>query len=280
MGLSIEKICGIFCRCYPQFKMSCERFESLLLNADTHVITYPGDTEPQGFAITEGAALRLLCVDPAFQKRGIGSRLLSEAEEYVSGQGFEKILTGGVSSKFLIGADKAAAGFFEKHGFYAVGGCDEMLLKLDSFTFDESRFRGHICADFGRYDGDMETITKAVAKVDESWVQYFDAESNIYVATVEGEIASFCLVETDVSNYLTDAYGRVGMPGCVGTVPEFRNRGIAIEMIARATQYLKESGMDISFIFFTGVADWYKKLGYETFMTEVFMEKKLKTEKQ
>ena len=53
------------------------------------------------------------------------------------------------------------------------------------------------------------------------------------------------------------------MPGCVGTVPKFRNRGIAIEMIARVTEYLKEIGIDISFIYFTGVADWYKKLGYE-----------------
>ena len=61
----------------------------------------------------------------------------------------------------------------------------------------------------------------------------------------------------------------------VGTAPKFRNRGIAIEMVARATQYLKDSGMDISFIYFTGVADWYKKLGYETFMTEVFMVKEL-----
>ena len=56
---------------------------------------------------------------------------------------------------------------------------------------------------------------------------------------------------------------------------KFRNRGIALEMIARVTQYLKDRGMDISFIFFTGVADWYKKLGYEIFMTEIFMEKKL-----
>ncbi|MBR4777128.1 MAG: hypothetical protein IK007_05895 [Lachnospiraceae bacterium] len=46
-------------------------------------------------------------------------------------------------------------------------------------------------------------------------------------------------------------------------------------MVARVTQYLKDCGMDISFIFFTGVADWYKKLGYETFMTEIFMEKEL-----
>jgi len=271
----IEKICEIFCRCYPQFKMSSDRFKSLLINSDTHIITFPDDRDPVGFAITEGAALRLICVEPTSKSQGIGSRLLAEAEKYVSGQGFEKLYTGGVSSKFLIGADKATAGFFEKKGFSAVGGCDEMLLKLDTFCFDEGKFRGHLCAEYGWYKGDTDTIAKAVAEVDESWVKYFEAGSRIYAATVDGEIASFCLVSTDNSNYLTDAYGRVGMPGCVGTVPRFRNRGIAIEMVARVTQYLKDSGMDISFIFFTGVADWYKKLGYEIFMTEIFMEKKL-----
>ena len=271
----IGKICEIFCNCYPQFKMSRDRFESLLINSNTHIIKFPDDQNPMGFAITEGAAIRLICVAPEYQNQGIGSRLLAEAEKYVSGQGFEKLYTGGVSSKFLIGADKTSAGFFEKKGFVTVGGCDEMLLKLDTFCFDESKFRGHLLADYRWYNGDIDKLKKAVAEVEEDWVKYFDAGSRVYTATVNGEIASFCLVSTDATNYLTDAFGRVGMPGCVGTVPRFRNRGIAIEMVARVTQYLKECGMDISFIFFTGVADWYKKLGYETFMTEIFMEKKL-----
>lgn len=66
------------------------------------------------------------------------------------------------------------------------------------------------------------------------------------------------------------------MPGCVGCVPEYRNKGIALEMIANVTQYLKEQGMDISFIFYTGVARWYEKIGYETFLREIFGEKELK----
>ena len=270
-----DKICGIFCRCYPQFRMSSDHFANLMINSDTHIITFPDDKNPIGFALTEGAAIRLICVEPGSQRQGIGARLLAESEKYISAQGFDKAYTGGVSSKFLIGADKHTAGFFENNGFSAVGGCDEMLLKLDTFCFDESKFRGHNYAEYGWYSGDTDTIAKAVAEVDESWVKYFDAGSHIYTAAVGDEIASFCLVNTDVSNYLSSAFGRVGMPGCVGTVPKFRNRGIAIEMIARVTQYLKDSGMDISFIFFTGVADWYKKLGYEIFMTEMFMEKQL-----
>lgn len=270
-----EQYCEIFCRCYPAFGMSAERFESLLINDGSHIITHYEDGVPAGFIITEGAAIRLICVEPKFQHCGIGSKLISEAEAYAVENGIGELLTGGVSSKFLIGADKASWGFFEKNGFESVGGCDEMLIRLKDYTFNEDSFRGHRMAEFGWYEGDAETLREAVAAVDENWVQYFDENSRVYCATVDGKIASFCLVTLDAQNYLTDSHGRVGMPGCVGTVPEMRNNGIGIEMIARVTEYLKNEGMDISFIFFTGVADWYKKLGYEIFMTEIFGKKEL-----
>ena len=240
-----ERYCDIFNLCYPMFAMKSETFESLMINERTHLIVHCEDEVPVGFAIVEGAALRLICVAPEYQRKGIGSRLLSEAESCAAEQGQDMLLTGGASSKFLIGADKTASGFFEKHGYVTVGGCDEMLMKLSDFTFDESAFRGHQTAEYSWYHGDIGTLGKAVAEVNEDWVQYFTDGSRVYAATVGGEIASFCIVDTDVKNYLSDAFGRVGMPGCVGTVPKFRNCGIGIELIARVTQYLKESGMNI-----------------------------------
>ena len=35
-------------------------------------------------------------------------------------------------------------------------------------------------------------------------------------------------------------------------------------MVGKVTQILKEEGYDYSYIHFTGVSDWYKKLGYKT----------------
>ena len=270
-----KRYCELFCRCYPQFKMSSRRFESLLENENTHILSHSEGGELAGFAVIDPPAVRLIAVAPEYRHRGIGTVLLKRCEEYARHKGFDKLYTGGVSSKFLIGADKASAGFFEKNGFETVGGCDELLIELKDYSFDESAFHGHMCAGYGWYEGDMAALHKAVSEVDESWVQYFDGKGKVYAATVNGEIASFCLVSTDNSNYLTDAYGRVGMPGCVGTVPKFRSKGIALEMVARVTQYLKDCGMDISFIFFTGVASWYEKIGYKVFMSEVFMVKEI-----
>ena len=59
---------------------------------------------------------------------------------------------------------------------------------------------------------------------------------------------------------------KIGGPGCVGTVPEFRDRGLGLTMVKNATQILKEEGFDYSYIHYTHVAKWYATLGYKTIM--------------
>ena len=56
----------------------------------------------------------------------------------------------------------------------------------------------------------------------------------------------------------------VGAPGCVGTVPACRRKGIGLKMVQNVTAILKRESYDLSCIHYTGVAPWYGKLGYET----------------
>lgn len=268
-----KEYCDIFNRCFPQFRMSFQRFSALLDHGKNTYYEHIENGKIVGFAIVEDYAIRLICVVPESQGKGIGTGLLAEIERDLSGKGAARAITGGVSSGMFIGAVSDSWPFFEKNGYRMVGSCEEMLMPLKDFSMENYPHRGHEIAEYGWFHGGMEEIHKAVASVDESWIPYYTNPGNIFVARAGGEIASFCLVDTDCQNYLTDAYGRVGMPGCVGTVPKFRNQGIAIEMIARATQYLKEQEMDISFIFYTGVGRWYEKIGYKTFLTEIFGEK-------
>lgn len=268
--------CNIFNSCFPQFHMTYERFRSLLNTDKSVYFEHVEDGEVIAFAIMEDFAIRIICVMPSHQSCGIGNKLLKEIEGYAQDRGYESIITGGVSSRLFIGATSDNWHFFEKNGYRSSGGCDEMFLRLEDFSIDNCMLHGHDIAEYGWYDGDMVDIHKAVKSVDESWVQYFTNPKYIYVARVKGKIASFCLVDINCQNYLTDKYGKIGMPGCVGTVPEYRNQGIALEMVANVTEYLKNQGMDISFIYFTGVAEWYKKIGYKTFLSEVFGVKHLR----
>ena len=55
----------------------------------------------------------------------------------------------------------------------------------------------------------------------------------------------------------------IGGPGCVGTIPEYRRRGIGLEMVRLATEILRNDGFDLSWIHYTHLEHWYMKLGYK-----------------
>lgn len=113
---------------------------------------------------------------------------------------------------------------------------------------------------FGFYKGPSAPLLQAVGAVDEGWVQYFTKTERCYCATLGDQVLSFCIVDE------MGSFGglRVGGPGCVGTVPAFRRRGIGLELVRRATLILKERGFDLSYIHYTHVDKWYERLGYQT----------------
>jgi beta-N-acetylhexosaminidase len=56
---------------------------------------------------------------------------------------------------------------------------------------------------------------------------------------------------------------RTGRLGVLGVAGEKRERGIGIALAARATEILKERGVETSFVGYTWLTEWYGKLGYE-----------------
>ena len=113
---------------------------------------------------------------------------------------------------------------------------------------------------FGVYRGDTGELKKAVALVKEDWVQYFGEQDRVFCAFDGSRIVAFCIL---------DDWGRheglrIGGPGCVGTILEYRKQGIGLEMVRRATMVLKEEGFDLSWIHYTHLGYWYEKLGYQT----------------
>ena len=158
--------------------------------------------------------------------------------------------------------------FFEKDYIKAIPEkivCDEMILVLKDF--DETRYTKETDGVvFGEYHGDTQTLLEAVRKVSMDWVQYFEKGGRIYCGTINGEIACFCFV-SDMGRHMVGSKElHIGGPGCVGTVPAYRNRGIGLTMVKNVTRILKDEGFDMSYIHYTGVAAWYEKLGYRTIL--------------
>lgn len=141
---------------------------------------------------------------------------------------------------------------------------EEMILPLDRFDINKYQKKLDNNISFGFYNGDLDELKKKVEKVVQYWVQSFNGKHRIYCGYIDGEAASFCLVEDKGTYNINGCEIKVGGPGCVGTLPEYRHKGIGLTMIKNVTQILKEEGYDYSYIHFTGVAQWYEKLGYKT----------------
>ena len=160
-------------------------------------------------------------------------------------------------------------GFFERDYVRAVPEnepASEMLLCLANF--DENRYVKSFGDEisFGYYRGDMNTLKTDVARVEAHWVQFFDENSKVYCGFIDGKVASFCIVEDFGVYTVNGSKWKIGGPGCVGTLPESRNRGIGLSMVKNVTKILKEESYDYSYIHYTYVSDWYEKLGYKTFV--------------
>ncbi|MCH5266417.1 MAG: GNAT family N-acetyltransferase [Lachnospiraceae bacterium] len=140
---------------------------------------------------------------------------------------------------------------------------DEMILPLNEFDMHKYDKNLDDNISFGFYDSDLDKLKKEVEKVDQDWVQYYNGKLRIYCGYVDGKVASFCLVEDKGIYNIDGSEIKIGGPGCVGTLLEYRDKGIGLTMVKHVTQILKEEGYDYSYIHFTSVASWYERLGYK-----------------
>ena len=142
--------------------------------------------------------------------------------------------------------------------------CDEMILDLNEF--DENLYSKNFDDNisFGIYEGNLEKLKESVGKVVEYWTQLYNGKHRAYCGYVDGKVASFCLIEDMGIHNINGRTIKVGGPGCVGTLPEYREKGIGLTMVKNVTRILKEEGYDYSYIHFTGVHSWYSKLGYKS----------------
>ena len=136
----------------------------------------------------------------------------------------------------------------------------EQILDLAGFDPDAFRIPVPDAVTFGTAGGADADLRDAVRQVEGNWVQYFTPDQTAFCAFAGRKVVSFCILD-DMGRH---SGLRIGGPGCVGTVPEYRRRGIGLETVRLATALLRREGFDRSWIHYTQVDRWYEKLGYET----------------
>jgi len=170
---------------------------------------------------------------------------------------------------FLTLFDKMHPGFFAKEYIRDLDPeevFEEQLLPLSEFDADALKIAVPDGITFGFYRGELPALHEAVRQVEEDWVQYFQAGDRVFCAFFDGMPISFCLLDGMGEYELDGRHIRIAGPGCVGTLPAFRRKGIGLKMVQLATDVLKNEGYDYSYIHYTAVGPWYARLGYRTIL--------------
>lgn len=218
--------------CFPDVPMTKELFFEIADSETYHTVHLNRDGRLAAFALEHENKLRMLCVHPDYQKGKLGHMLLTMCEGAAAGKGYKDIVIGGGDSPFfMVGAPDSSKGFFEKHEGVFSDCYYEMKLDLSGFENKLDPPRG---VTFGFYEGEPEKLRSAVAAVDDEWVQYFTDKSSVYCGFKDGKVVSFCIVDCDSKNLLTDGNNKVASIGCVGTLSQYRRQGIGLYMFASA----------------------------------------------
>ncbi len=272
---------AIFKKCFPVLNLSEEQFDKLLNRGSCKQIVRYVNDELAGFAYIYRNCLRLICVHPDYQGRGIGSNILKEAEELIKNAGYSGITAGGLDSALFIGEviskeqySAQGPGFLKKHDYTASHGCVEMQLDLDGFEFEKLAIPFPDDTVYKLYSGDKTPLLEAVEKIDPDWIEYFRYADSIYTAEYKGKLAGMCILGFDDLCLVSRENCKTGNIGCVGVIPEMRKNGVGLSMVAKAASLLKENGCKNAFIHYTHLENWYGKIGAQAVIYCAFSGKK------
>lgn len=143
---------------------------------------------------------------------------------------------------------------------------DEQILALKDFCPSAVDVPVPEGITFGFFQGEFAKLQAAVREVEDDWAQYFGEEDRVFCAFQGEKVVSFCLLDGMGEYDFDGRHIRIAGPGCVGTIPAYRKKGIGLKMVQLATEILKKEGYDYSYIHYTAVGHWYGYLGYRTIL--------------
>lgn len=261
-----------FRKAFNEFDLSYDAFKDKLSWGKNHYLTRYEKDKLAGFAIVRDNNLCCLCVDPAYQNKGIGTNLLKEAEKLVKDSGAEKIcLGGGFFLACPLRGKEINDNFFSKRGYIGKSTCYEMKMNIKDFDINHQPINYELDNVVFKYnDHPFEEVISAVEKVQKNWVKFFHDNGHCFIAEKKGKVVGFCNTSFDDVTLVSASGEKVGNVGCVGVIPSARKAGIGLTMVAYATEQLRKHGCTIGHIHYTDLEKWYAKLGYKTYINYWF----------
>ncbi len=230
--------------------------------------------------------IQSLLVRSAFRKRGIGSHLLQTAESALLQGGATQILLGRDPWHYFPGvpsSDDDVKKWFEIRGFVQ-SGVDHDLYRLND----------------GEYDCDLPLIDGVQFRLLESYEQekllsllhrcfpgrweyeaihYFERGGTgreFVILEKEGEMIGFCRINDASSPFIAqNTYwaplfeDELGGIGPLGIDREHRKNGYGLAIVQAGTYFLQERGIKRIVIDWTGLVEFYNKLGFNVWKSYI-----------
>ncbi len=285
-----QEIAAIFRRCFPYIVRDDGSLRNIVSHkGNLYVEKRNGQGELIGISVINDNTILLLCVDQEYRRRGIGSYLLEESEKKIAEKGYKEVKVGvsfdylmpgvptskryyeSVNERLYEGLDEHASNFFEKKGYVHHRDCNifDMRFPLEEFCREEYSVGDTIEGITYRFatSEDREEVWKCTDDALKEFTQWYRSDylytsekvPKVLIATQGDEVCGALLVE------VANAESGLGTVGCTSVRTSSRGKGIATNMVALGTKYLRDIGMKEAYLSYTysGLDRMYGYAGYK-----------------
>jgi len=266
------------------------RFQHILAHSHSqHFVAYE-DEQPVGCIVTAlerkagtlTGTISALFVASHVQRKGIGSALYTTARQHFRRVGAESVRLGGGEVRLWAGVPQnlpGATSFFQKHGWKFSHVCYDLTQHMQTYTTPPTVY--HRMATEGiRFElATPEQADEVCAFEQREFPQWLDAFQGIIelgdyhdlllARDHTGKIIGSLILYTSQSHPAREDVlwsallgSNAGALGCVGIAEAERGRGVGLALVARASEILKERGVEICYVHWVVLTDFYGKLGY------------------
>lgn len=285
----IDEIYSLYKRNLPEIERSEDTVKSILGDPENHILVRRCGDFLAGVSVINQDTIYLLCVDEPFRKRGIGSDLLIQSEQYAASKGFAKLALGAGKEYIMPGVPMkyGAHHFFEKRGYrhsWGDTGCFDMEQMLRDFRCTEHSLGDTIGGVTYRLavPDDRERVARCIRAAEPKFLRFYQNEAfyrsgtqrPIVIAEKGQEVLGAILL------YISDT-GEMGSVGATATAPPYRCQGIATNLVKLGTRYLKDLGLPRACLgyTYTQIVPMYERAGYHVCMEYFMGEKELVSSK-
>lgn len=277
----IREMHQIYNQSFERIRTGEDRFrERLGLEGPVCALMEERQGAVMGYALVRGNCLQLLAVRREARGKGLGSALLTAAEEKMR-VGANRLLLGSGAGGYLVPGvpmepENDASEWLARRG-YAPGWISlDMVIKLsEAPSFEpvrgiDIRWRNE------RDPGEVLRSAECAETIVPGWGKFYQQPGQRALLALDGErIVGVNLVDQTLGGLYSQSLPRAAGFGCLGVRESHRERGIGRALCLSAMEALKALGAGECFIGYTYLEDWYGKLGAKKYMEYWMGEKRL-----